>query len=136
MLRRRNYTHIVFPISTNDVLDKHLLLDSQEFDANQVIKHKVNLKNFIGSSKCPVLMDYDSVFASAANSDCTIISQPDICSAIVQQSTTVTNTTNIYFVGYTHNPSKKCIPSLPVDNKCNIEINNIIVHTKYLASFI
>ena len=69
-------------------------------------------------------MDDDSVFASAENSDCTIISQTDTCSAIVRPSTTVTNTPDIFFVGYTHNPGKKCIPSLPVDNKCNMEINN------------
>ena len=40
----RNYTHSVFPISTDDVLDEHLLMDSQEFDVIQVIKHKLTLK--------------------------------------------------------------------------------------------
>ena len=37
----RNYRHKVFPVSTDDVLDKHLLQDSKEFDVIQVIKHKL-----------------------------------------------------------------------------------------------
>ena len=41
---------------------------------------------------------------------------------MLQQSTTVINTPDIFFVGYTHNPTKKRIPSL--DKECVIEINN------------
>lgn len=32
-----NFTHNVFPISTDDVLDKHLFLNSQKLDVIQVI---------------------------------------------------------------------------------------------------
>ena len=120
----RNYTHSVFPISTDDVLDNHFLLNSQEFDIIQVIRHKLTLNNFVGLSKCSVLMDNDSVMAISANSDCAIIPQPNTCNAPLQQSTTVVNSPDIFFVGYTHNPSKKHIPSLPVDSKCNMEVNH------------
>ena len=42
-----NYTHSVFPISTDYVLENHLLLNSQEFDISQVIQHKLILNNFV-----------------------------------------------------------------------------------------
>ena len=31
---------------------------------------------------------------------------------------------DLFFVGYTHNPSKNHNPSLPVDSKCNMEVNH------------
>ena len=69
-------------------------------------------------------MGNDSVLAISANSDCAIIPQPNTCNAPIQQSTTVVNSPDIFFVGHTHNPSKKHIPSLPVDSKCNMEVNH------------
>ena len=128
--------HIVFfPISTDDVLDNHFLLNSQEFDIIQVIQHKLTLNNFVGLSKCSVLMDNDSVMAISANSDCAIIPQPNTCNAPIQQSTTVVNSPNIFFVGYTHNPSKKHIPSLPVDSKY-ATWKLITAHTEFQELFI
>ena len=54
----RNYTHSVFPVSTNDVLDNHFLLKSQEFiNIVKVIQRKLTLTIFVGLSKSSVLMD-------------------------------------------------------------------------------
>ena len=44
------FRHNVFPVSADDVLDEHLLQDSNEFDVIQVIKHKLTLRNFIPTS--------------------------------------------------------------------------------------
>ena len=120
----RNYTHSVFRISADDVLDHHFLMNLQEFEIIQVKQHKLTLINFVRLSKYSVLIDNDSVLAISANSDCAIIPQPNTCNAPIQQSTTVLNSPDIFFVGYTHNPSKKHIPSLPVDSKCNMEVNH------------
>ncbi|KAJ7371880.1 hypothetical protein OS493_022601 [Desmophyllum pertusum] len=121
----RNFTHSVLPISTGDVLDKHLFLNSQEFDVIQVIKHKLTLYNFVGSSKCSVQVNDNSSYTTA-DSDCSIIPNPTTCGAMLQQSTTVINTPDIFFVGYTHNPTKGCTPSLDKENNfsCIMEINN------------
>ena len=95
-----NYTHSVFPISTDDVLDNHFLLNSQEFiNIIQVIQHKLTLNNFVGLSKCSVLMGNDSVLAISANSDCAIIPQPNTCNAPIQQSTTVVNSPDNFLWG-------------------------------------
>ncbi|KAL9951170.1 hypothetical protein ACROYT_G043787 [Oculina patagonica] len=121
----RNFTHSVLPISTDDVLDKHLFSNSHEFDVIHVIKHKLTLDNFVGSSKCSVLVNDNSNYATL-DSDCSIIPNPMTCDGSLQQSTTVINTPDIFFVGYTHNPTKGCTPSLDKENNspCIMEINN------------
>ena len=93
----RSFTHSVFPISSDDVLDKHLFLNSQEFDVIHVIKHKLTLDKFIGFSKCSVLMGDNSISTNNRNSDCAIISKPNTCGAILQQSTAVINTPDVFF---------------------------------------
>ena len=117
-----NFTYSVFPISTDDVLDTHKLLDLQEFDVIEVIKHKLTLDNFVGSSKCSVLVDDNAMFTSTTNSDCAIIPNPITCDAVLQQSTIVINKPDVFFVEYTHNTTKKCTPAL--NKECIIKINN------------
>ena len=110
----RTYRHNVFPVSTVDVLDKHLLQDSKEFDVIQVIKHKLTLKNFIPTSKCSVLIQ--NALSNVTDSDCAIISDPKTCGAVVQQATTVLNQPDIFFVGYTGNSTIGYTPSLDKEN--------------------
>lgn len=117
----RHFTHNVSPISTDDVLDKHLFLNSQEFDVIQVIKHKLTLDNFVSTSKCPVLVEDNSI-ANSANSACVIIPKPSTCGAMLRQSVAVINTADIFFVSYTHSPTKKY--TLTLDNGYVMEINN------------
>ena len=73
----RTFRLIMFPVSADDVLDEHLLPDSNEFDVIQVIKHKLTLTNFIPTSKCSVLIQNDP--SNAIDSDCAIISDPKTC---------------------------------------------------------
>lgn len=91
----RHFTHNVLPISTDDVLDKHLFLNSQEFDVIQVIKHKLTLDNFVGTSKCPVLVDDNSV-ANSENSASVISPKPSTYGAMLRQSVAVINTPDIF----------------------------------------
>ena len=122
----RNFTHSVLPISTDDVLDKHLFSNSHDFDVIHVIKHKLTLDNFVGSSKCSVMVNDNSNHATV-DSDCSVISNPLTCDGMLQQSTTVIiNTPDVFFVGYTHNPTKGFTPSLDKENNssCITEIND------------
>ena len=108
----------MFPVSADDVLDEHLLQDSNEFDVIQVIKHKLTLRNFMPTSKCSVLIQNDQ--SNAIDSDCAIISDPKTCGAMLQQSTTVLNQPDIFFVGYTGNSSKGYTPNLDKENTIDI----------------
>ena len=112
------FRHNVFPVSADDVLDEHLLQDSNEFDVIQVIKHKLTLRNFIPTSKCSVLIQNNQ--SNAIDSDCAIISDPKTCGAMLQQSTTVLNQPDIFFVGYTGNSSKGYTPNLDKENTIDI----------------
>ena len=114
----RTFRHNVFPVSADDVLDEHLLQDSDEFDVIQVIKHKLTLRNFMPTSKCSVLIQNDQ--SNAIDSDCAIISDPKTCGAMLQQSTTVLNQPDIFFVGYTGNSSKGYTPNLDKENTIDI----------------
>ena len=112
------FRHNVFPVSADDVLDEHLLQDSNEVDVIQVIKHKLTLRNFIPTSKCSVLIQNNQ--SNAIDSDCAIISDPKTCGAMLQQSTTVLNQPDIFFVGYTGNSSKGYTPNLDKENTIDI----------------
>ena len=59
------------------------------------------------------------------DSDCAIIPTPDTCGAVVQQSTSVLNQPDIFFVGYTGNSRKGYTPSLDKEN-LTIDINGCI----------
>ena len=119
----RSYTHSVFPISSDDVLETHLFLKSNDFDVIQVIQHKLTLNNFTPASKCSVLTKIDASDICTTDSDCTVIHNPNTCGATLLCSTSVTNTPDIFFVGYTHNSSKGYTPNLDKENT-NIEVNN------------
>ena len=64
---------------------------------------------------------------ATVDSDCSVISNPLTCDGMLQQSTTVIiNTPDVFFVGYTHNPTKGFTPSLDKENNssCITEIND------------
>ena len=113
----------MFPISSDDVLETHLFLKSNDFDVIQVIQHKLTLNNFTPASKCSVLTKIDASDICTTDSGCTVIHNPNTCGATLLCSTSVTNTPDIFFVGYTHNSSKGYTPNLDKENT-NIEVNN------------
>ena len=119
----RSFTHSVFPISTDDVLETHLFLNSNDFDVIQVIKHKLTLNDFTPASKCSVLTKIDGNDICTSDSECTVNYNPNTCGATLLGSTSVTNTPDIFFVGYTHNSSKGSTPNLGKGNT-TIEVNN------------
>ena len=119
----RSFTHSVFPISTDDVLETHLFLNSNDFDVIQVIKHKLTLNDFTTASKCSVLTKIDGNDICTSDSECTVNYNPNTCGATLLGSTSVTNTPDIFFVGYTHNSSKGYTPNLGKGNT-TIEVNN------------
>ena len=121
----RTYRHKVFPVSTDDVLDKHLLQDSKEFDVIQVIKHKLAYaKEFYPHIKM-LYSDKKNDSSNVMGSDVVIISDPVTCGAAVQQSTTVLNQPDIFFVGYTGNSTKGYTPSLDKEHT-TIDINGCV----------
>ena len=106
------------------VLETHLL-KSNDFDVIQVIQHKLTLNNFTPASKCSVLTKIDASDICTTDSDCTVIHNPNTCGATLLCSTSVTNTPDIFFVGYTHNSSKGYTPNLDKENtNIHVEVNN------------
>ena len=101
----------------------HLFLKSNDFDVIQVIQHKLTLNNFTPASKCSVLTKIDASDICTTDSDCTVIHNPNTCGATLLCSTSVTNTPDIFLVGYTHNSSKGYTPNLDKENT-NMEVNN------------
>ena len=109
----RTFRHNMFPVSADDVLDEHLLQDSNEFGVIQVIKHKLTLRNFIPT--CSVLIQNDPS-NNVIDSDCAIISDPKTCGQCY-----------IFFVGYTGNSSKGYTPNLDKENTITSVCINCVV---------
>ena len=120
----RNFSHVVFSLSSDNVLETHVLPNGSDFNLFKVIEHKLTLHNFPANSKCSVLKE--DVNCHSPDSDCAIIQEPKTCGAKVLQSTTVTNTPDIFFVGYVHNPNKKYSPGIDGQNisLANLRLNN------------
>jgi predicted metal-binding protein len=119
----RNFSHSVFTLSDDDVLEMHPLNDGSEFNVLKAIEHKLSLNNFPSSSLCSALTTQVDM---SLKYDCNVIDNPKTCGARTKKSTTVTNTPDIFFVSYSNNQTIKCRPSIDHELCTNIQVNDMI----------